>query len=183
MRVEIAVGDRLHAVTVEAEPARPGRFRVTWDGATRLVDARVVERGGREALLSLVRLDGPASSREVRCVETGAGGELAVHADGVVWRTVVNGRRAVGADDAAASSDGDERVTALMPGKVVRILVAAGDSVAARQPVVVVEAMKMENEMSASRAGTVKEISVQEGMSVDAGRILAVIEQPDPTNG
>ena len=176
MRVEIAVGERLHEVTVEREPAHPGRFRVTWDGATRLVDARIVERAGREALLSLVRLDGAAGSREVRCVETGAGGGLAVHDRGVVWRTVVNGRRAAGADGAAAGGDGEERVTAPMPGKVVRILVAPGDEVAARQPVVVVEAMKMENEMAAPRAGTVKEIPVEEGTSVDAGRVLAVIE-------
>ena len=176
MRVEIAIGDRLHDVTVEAEPAHPGRFRVTWDGATRVVDARVVERTGREALLSLVQLDGTASSREVRCVESGTGGELAVHAGGVAWRTVVNGRRAAGAAGAAGGGDGEERVTAPMPGKVVRILVAPGEQVAARQPVVVVEAMKMENEMSASRAGTVKEIPVEEGVSVDAGRVLAVIE-------
>ena len=176
MRVEIAVGGRLRQVMVEAEPAYPGRFRVTWDGATRLVDARIVERAGREALLSLVRLDGVATSREVRCVETGAGGELAVHAGGVVWRAVVNGRRAAGADGATGGGDGEERVTAPMPGKVVRILVARGDEVAARQPVMVVEAMKMENEMSAPRAGTVREIQVQEGMSVDAGRVLAVIE-------
>ena len=176
MRVEVAVGGRLHEVTVEPEAARPGCFRVTWGGATRLVDARIVERAGREALLSLVRLDGTAASREVRCVEGGAGGELAVHADGVVWRTVVNGRRAAGAGGADAGADGEERVTAPMPGKVVRILAAPGDAVAARQPVVVVEAMKMENELSASRAGTVKEIPVQEGTSVDAGRVLAVIE-------
>lgn len=176
MRVEIAVDGRLHEVTVEADAARPGRFRVTWDGAAREVDARVVERAGREALLSLVRLDGAASSHEVRCVESGSGGELAVHADGVVWRTVVNGRRAAGAAGAAAGGDGEGRITAPMPGKVVRILVAPGDEVAARQPLVVVEAMKMENEMSAPRAGTVKEIPVQEGMSVDAGRVLAVIE-------
>ena len=176
MRVEVAVDGRLHEVTVEADPAHPGRFRVAWDGVTRLVDARIVERAGRQALLSLVRLDGAASSREVRCVETGAGGELAVHAGGVVWRTVVNGRRAAGADGGAAGADGEERVTAPMPGKVVRILVAPGDEVAARQPMIVVEAMKMENEMAASRAGTVKEIRVEEGMSVDAGRVLAVVE-------
>ncbi|MCY3845024.1 MAG: acetyl-CoA carboxylase biotin carboxyl carrier protein subunit [Acidobacteria bacterium] len=176
MRVEIAIGDRLREVAVEEDSGHPGRFRVTWDGVTRLVDARIVERAGRQALLSLVRLDGAASSREVRCVETGAGGELAVHAGGVVWRTVVNGRRAAGADGAAAGADGEVRVTAPMPGKVVRILVAPGDEVAARQPMIVVEAMKMENEMSASRAGTVKEIRVEEGMSVDAGRVLAVVE-------
>ena len=176
MRVEIAIGGRLCEVTVEPEAARPGRFRVTWDGATRLVDARVVERAGHEAVLSLVRLDDAASSREVRCVESGPGGELTVHADGVAWPTVVNGRRAAGAAGAAAEGDGEERVSAPMPGKVVRILAAPGDEVAARQPLVVVEAMKMENEMSASRAGTVKEIPVAEGMSVDAGRVLAVIE-------
>ena len=176
MRVEVAVDGRLHEVTVESDAGHPGRFRVTWDGATRRVDARVVERAGREALLSLVRLDGAASSHEVRCVESGSGGELAVHADGVVWRTVVNGRRAVGTAGAAAEGDGENRITAPMPGKVVRILVAPGDEIAARQPLVVVEAMKMENEMSASRAGTVKKIPVQEGMSVDAGRVLAVIE-------
>ena len=94
----------------------------------------------------------------------------------MVWRTVVNGRRAAGADGAAAGAEGEVRVTAPMPGKVVRILVAPGDEVAARQPMIVVEAMKMENEMSASRAGTVKEIRVEEGMSVDAGRVLAVVE-------
>ncbi|MCY4076109.1 MAG: acetyl-CoA carboxylase biotin carboxyl carrier protein subunit [Acidobacteria bacterium] len=176
MRVEIAIGDRLREVAVEEDSGHPGRFRVTWDGETRLVDARIVERAGRQALLSLVRLDGAASSREVRCVETGAGEELAVHAGGVVWRTLVNGRRAAGADGAAAGADGEVRVTAPMPGKVVRILVAPGDEVAARQPMIVVEAMKMENEMSASRAGTVKEIRVEEGMSVDAGRVLAVVE-------
>ena len=176
MRVEIAIGDRLREVAVEEDSGHPGRFRVTWEGVTRLVDARIVERAGRQALLSLVRLDGAASSREVRCVETGAGGELAVHAGGVVWRTVVNGRRAAGADGAAAGAEGEVRVTAPMPGKVVRILVAPGDEVAARQPMIVVEAMKMENEMSASRAGTVKEIRVEEGMSVDAGRVLAVVE-------
>ena len=176
MRVEIGIGDRLLEVVVEAEPAHPGRFRVTWDGVTRLVDARIVERAGRETLLSLVRLDGAASSREVRCVETAAGGQLAVHDGGVVWRTAVNGRRAPGAPGAAAGAHGEEQVTAPMPGKVVRVLVAPGEEVAAGQPVVVVEAMKMENEMAASRAGTVKELPVGEGMSVGAGRVLAVIE-------
>jgi biotin carboxyl carrier protein len=63
-----------------------------------------------------------------------------------------------------------------MPGKVVRVPVAVGDIVRARQPVVVVEAMKMENELRASRDGTVAEIHVREGMSVDAGALLLVIQ-------
>jgi len=63
-----------------------------------------------------------------------------------------------------------------MPGRVVRVLVNAGDEVAARQGVVVVEAMKMENELRSPKAGTVKEVAVTPGTSVEAGRVLVVIE-------
>ena len=63
-----------------------------------------------------------------------------------------------------------------MPGRVVRVLVAPGDEVAARQPVVVVEAMKMENELRSPKAGRVKDVAVTEGASVEAGRVLVVVE-------
>ena len=63
-----------------------------------------------------------------------------------------------------------------MPGKIVRVLVQTGVSVRARQPVVVVEAMKMENELRAGRAGVVREVLVAEGASVEAGTPLLVIE-------
>ena len=67
------------------------------------------------------------------------------------------------------------RIVAPMPGKVVRVLVKAGDTVRARQPVVVVEAMKMENELRADREGTVAEIHAHEGASVEAGALLVVL--------
>jgi biotin carboxyl carrier protein len=63
-----------------------------------------------------------------------------------------------------------------MPGRVVRVLVQAGDEVTARQGVVVVEAMKMENELRSPKAGRVKEVAVAAGTSVEAGRTLLVIE-------
>jgi biotin carboxyl carrier protein len=63
-----------------------------------------------------------------------------------------------------------------MPGKIVRILVKPGDSVLARQGLVVVEAMKMENELRAPKAGTVAEVRVTEGASVEAGAVLVVVE-------
>ena len=63
-----------------------------------------------------------------------------------------------------------------MPGKIVRILAAVGQAIQAGQGVVVVEAMKMENELRAARSGVVKEVSVQEGASVEAGALLAVVE-------
>jgi len=56
------------------------------------------------------------------------------------------------------------------------VLVAAGDEVKARQPLVVVEAMKMENELSAPRAGRVKDVQVRDGTSVEAGRLLVIVE-------
>jgi biotin carboxyl carrier protein len=67
-----------------------------------------------------------------------------------------------------------------MPGKVIRVLVKAGDSVAARQPLVVIEAMKMENEIAAPRAGTVGEVAVGEGDPVEAGRLLVVVASSLP---
>ena len=63
-----------------------------------------------------------------------------------------------------------------MPGRIVKVLVTKGDVVDARQGLVVVEAMKMENELRAPRAGTVSEVLVSEGMSVEAGAVLVVIE-------
>jgi biotin carboxyl carrier protein len=72
--------------------------------------------------------------------------------------------------------EGRQNVTAPMPGKVVRVLVAAGDEVAAGQGLLVVEAMKMQNELKAARPGRVETISVREGATVSAGEVLAVIE-------
>jgi biotin carboxyl carrier protein len=63
-----------------------------------------------------------------------------------------------------------------MPGKVVRVLVGVGDEVEPRQGLVVVEAMKMENELRASRRGRVREIFASEGQSVEAGAALVVVE-------
>jgi biotin carboxyl carrier protein len=88
----------------------------------------------------------------------------------------VNGRRTGRAADTGAAGHGEQRIAAPMPGRVVRVLVGAGDDVAARQPVVVVEAMKMENELRAPRAGRVKDVAVAAGASVEAGRVLVVIE-------
>jgi len=63
-----------------------------------------------------------------------------------------------------------------MPGRVVRVLVTAGDQVEAGQGIVVVEAMKMQNEMKAVRAGRVVTLAVAAGATVNAGEILAAIE-------
>jgi biotin carboxyl carrier protein len=63
-----------------------------------------------------------------------------------------------------------------MPGKIVRVLIAPGDAVETGQGLIVVEAMKMQNEMKATRAGRVLSVAVKEGTTVSAGQILATIE-------
>ncbi len=71
---------------------------------------------------------------------------------------------------------GRQRVTAPMPGRVVRVLVAEGDAVEAGQGIAVIEAMKMQNELKATKSGRVAALSVREGATVAAGEVLAVIE-------
>jgi biotin carboxyl carrier protein len=77
---------------------------------------------------------------------------------------------------AAADAQGKISILAPMPGKVVRILVRVGDAVSAGQPIVVVEAMKMQNELKSPRDGRVTEVRAKENDSVNAGAVLAVIE-------
>ena len=85
------------------------------------------------------------------------------------WRA----RARAGVTDHAA---GPKRVVAPMPGRVLKVLVKVGDIVTARQGLVVVEAMKMENELRAPAAGTVVAIRAVEGALVDANAVLVVLE-------
>src|ERR1051325_1569713 len=77
---------------------------------------------------------------------------------------------------AGAQADGAAQVIAVMPGKVVRVLVEQGATIEAGQGIVVVEAMKMQNEMKSPRAGRVAELQARPGATVNAGDVLAVIE-------
>ena len=72
--------------------------------------------------------------------------------------------------------EGAQNVLAPMPGKVVRLLVNAGDTVDAGQGLVVVEAMKMQNEIKSPKKGIVKKVGVKEGAAVNAGDLLATVE-------
>ena len=76
----------------------------------------------------------------------------------------------------AADDRGPKKITAPMPGKVVRLLVREGDEVQAGGGVAVVEAMKMQNEIKSPKNGTIQKILVSEGGAVNAGDVLAVVE-------
>src|SRR5262249_10896840 len=74
------------------------------------------------------------------------------------------------------ASSGPIRITAPMPGKLVRVLVAPGQEVAAGQGLLVVEAMKMENELRAPGPGRVKDVPAREGQAVETGALLLLLE-------
>jgi len=81
-------------------------------------------------------------------------------------------RRMVGKEVAV----GPQAIVAPMPGKIVKVLVNVGDQVQAGDGVVVIEAMKMENELKAAGPGTVREVKVVQGQGVNGGDVLVVIE-------
>jgi len=75
-----------------------------------------------------------------------------------------------------AATQGSSRITSPMPGTVLELLVGQGDKVEAGQPVLLLEAMKMENKITATATGTIASIDVSQGQSVDTGQLLLTIE-------
>ena len=185
MIFEVAIGDKLRTVGVVR---KGGLLHVDLDGRTYIVDARRIS----DSVVSMLvqNGDGPAPSRSIDAAfasqparrspgEGGAAGDFDVHLDGRTIPVQIRPAGAFGRQNKAGAglaATGPQRLVAPMPGKVVRVLVKPGDDVKARQGLVVVEAMKMENELRAARDGRVRDIAVAEGQSVDAGAVLLVVE-------
>jgi biotin carboxyl carrier protein len=112
-------------------------------------------------------------SFEARVIRTEAG--MGLELDGRCFTAEVRDPRDRGQKPAAALGSGRQNVAAPMPGKVIRVLVREGDAVEVGQGLVVVEAMKMQNEMKALRDGNVVEVRVQDGETVSAGDVLVVL--------
>ena len=89
---------------------------------------------------------------------------------------VVDPRAWKGRKHSVAEAEGRQQIVAPMPGKVIRILVSAGDAVQAGQGMAVIEAMKMQNEIKSPKKGVVERVIVREGQNVGAGDILAWVE-------
>lgn len=135
------------------------------------VSLDVVMRESGVLSLVIADADGRDRSYEVRRDQDRIG------VNGHIYLAEVRDPRSLRARRRAADSAGGPRkVTAPMPGKIVRILLAEGDRVEAGQGIVVIEAMKMQNEMRSPKAGIVKKIAVAEGAAVNPGETLAVVE-------
>jgi biotin carboxyl carrier protein len=170
MRYEVEVGGRTRQIAI----ARAGdNFAITLDGRSYRVDAVRID----SQTLSLVVDTVSRQSYEATVIPDPLTGQLTVTVAGVAVPVALNGQRRWGRrDEAGGAGAAPQRLAASMPGKVVRVLVKTGDMVHARQPLVVVEAMKMENEMRAGRDGMVAEVHAREGHSVEAGALLLVIQ-------
>src|SRR6266404_5592936 len=155
----------------------PSRLEVHRDGD--LYRFRLGDQDERQAQLAEVEPGVFSALLDGRSYEA-----RAEYGDECAWITVRGRRFRIAITDprrwtqssAAVHGHDRETIVASMPGKIVRVLVQPGETVAAGQGVIVIEAMKMQNEMKARRAGHVTAVPVREGETVAAGAILATIE-------
>ena len=161
---QAVVGEATRSVVVV--PRENGQYEVTIDGETRTVDARPTGSGSYSLLFDHEHH------------------EVHVATKGDAWTVLLGGRthrfqlldERARRSGRAAKGPGDKEIRAVMPGQVVALLAEVGHHVEQGQGVLVIEAMKMENEIKAPRTGTVQEIRVKPGQAVEAGELLAVID-------
>jgi biotin carboxyl carrier protein len=147
---------------------RDGRYRVTVGDRTVQVDARRPADG----LYSLL-IDGVSHVADVSSTD---GGRL-VNLDGSTYAVAVeeHARHIIRTRGGAGASAAGQTIKAPLPGKITHVAVAVGDRVKRGDTVVVIEAMKMENEFKATAAGTVTEVRVRAGQAVNPGDVLVLI--------
>jgi biotin carboxyl carrier protein len=150
-------------------PAPACRFRLgNSDGAEREASVESPQSGVYSVLL-----DGRSYDAYVE--ETPAG-IVVVVINGYRFEIEARDPRRWSRKSSGRGGDAVQSILSPMPGKIVRVLVAPGETVEAGQGIVVVEAMKMQNEMKATRAGVVLKVPAKEGATVAAGELLATIE-------
>jgi biotin carboxyl carrier protein len=158
-------GEKTCVIELEREAVG---WRVTLDGQPVTVDAVEIAPNTLSILL-----DG--HSFEIT-VTPSPGDKLNLHAGSQEFiAEVIDPRAWSGRRHGNVEAEGCQQIVAPMPGKVVRLLVQAGDHVEAGQGLVVVEAMKMQNEVRSPKSGTVERILAREGQAVNAGEVLCVV--------
>ncbi len=166
MKIELEIDGQV----IEAEfAATGGAAQLTFGGATHEAQVSEPEPGIYTVIIN---------QRVYACaLERLPNGSTEVVVNGKRFPVAVRDKkRRRGYAGAAASSGGRATLSSPMPGKIVRVLLNEGDEVAAHQGVLVVEAMKMQNEVQSPKTGKVAELKVTEGQTVNAGETLAVIE-------
>jgi biotin carboxyl carrier protein len=163
--VDDNAGGRLHRVELEKAA---GGWECRLDGQTVHIDAVIPRRD----VLSLL-VDGRAY--EIKREQTASDFHLWVGS--ARFAVELRDPRSLRSRQKAAEDDrGPRKILAPMPGRVVRLLLAEGSEVETGQGIVVVEAMKMQNEIKSPKKGVVKKISARPGAAVNPGDVLAIVE-------
>ena len=159
-------GKKSHVVEFERAA---GGWRIALDGQP--VDADAVEIS---PYTFSILLNG--ESHEIR-ITPGPGGKLKLQSGAHEFTAeVIDPRSWGGRRHGNVEAEGRQQIAAPMPGKVVRVLVKAGERVEAGQGLLVVEAMKMQNEIRSPKSGIVERLQVKEGQPVNAGEVLGWVE-------
>lgn len=167
MMLQIEMSGELRQV--ELTQAEDGKYRASVDGEPVVdVEAQMLRPG----VLSL-----HIAGHAYRCVlEESAEGSV-IHLGGRRLPYRVDDPRSLKSRRSRhGGTEGPKPVTAPMPGRVVRVLVSVGDTVEAHQGIIVIEAMKMQNELKSPKAGKVAQLRVEAGGTVVAGDVLAIVE-------
>jgi biotin carboxyl carrier protein len=163
MKFDVRISGKTRIVELECDK---DRWRISLDGQS--VDANAVEIAPN---IFSILLDGQC--HEIRVTPAPDGTLTLQIGHHELTAEVIDPRAWRGRRHAAVEAQGRQQITAPMPGKVVRLLVQAGDKVQAGQGLLVVEAMKMQNEIRSPKSGTVERLLAKEGQPVNAGEVLA----------
>src|ERR1700751_529748 len=162
-----------YEITIDAKNYRLELNRADGRWSCRL-EGREVEVDAVLARPDVLSLHLGNQAYEVKCERVG--GEMHVWVGSARFAVDVRDPRSLRGRVRAVDDHGPQKLTAPMPGKIVRVLVSQGDEVETGAGVLVVEAMKMQNEIKSPKKGTIQKILVSEGAAVNAGDVLAIVE-------
>lgn len=166
MKYEVRISGKTRIVEVERDGN--GSWQAKLDGQPHAADAVEIAPNIFSVLLS-------GQSHDV-CITPNPDGKLLIQSGHHEFTVeVIDPRSWSGRRHGGVEVEGRQQIVAPMPGKVVRVLVKAGDAVQAGQGLLVVEAMKMQNEIRSPKSGTVERAFAQEGQAVNAGEVLCII--------
>lgn len=164
--VVVTADHREHTVSVEGPLEGGATFKIAIDGVERVVDARRVRPGTWSLLVDGKQFVVDLDPRKGAIAASVGASEVTLRVEDALHRRLAS---AAGAGRVVARG---ETIRAPIAGKVVKLLVAVGDQVEPGSAVIVLEAMKMENELVAERGGTVVSVTKQPGQAVDSGEVL-----------
>jgi biotin carboxyl carrier protein len=166
----LTLGEKEHRAEIEA--AGPGAYRIVLDGAEFIVSARRTESSIYSMILGAE--GGRAFEADVDVQPDSV--RVAISGEVFPIGAIDERRKKLRAAAAAGADGGAGEIHSPMPGKVVKVLAPAGTAVKKGQGVIVVEAMKMENQLSSPRDGVVKKVHVTEGQPVVSGALLIELD-------